>query len=68
MGAKVELSDGYVVCQRQASGLHGAEIQFPSVSVGATETALMAATLAKGVTAIGNAAREPEIADLCRYA
>ncbi|HEV7959391.1 MAG TPA: UDP-N-acetylglucosamine 1-carboxyvinyltransferase [Rhizomicrobium sp.] len=65
MGAKVELSDGYVVASAKG-GLHGAVIQFPSVSVGATETALMAATLAKGVTVIGNAAREPEIADLCR--
>ena len=56
MGAKVELSDGYVVASAKG-GLHGAAIQFPSVSVGATETALMAATLAKGVTVIGNAAR-----------
>ena len=65
MGAKVELSDGYVVASAKG-GLHGAAIQFPSVSVGATETALMAATLARGTTVIGNAAREPEIADLCR--
>jgi UDP-N-acetylglucosamine 1-carboxyvinyltransferase len=64
MGAKVELSDGYVVADAKG-GLRGAEIQFPSVSVGATETALMAATLAHGTTMIGNAAREPEIADLC---
>ncbi|HKD48986.1 MAG TPA: UDP-N-acetylglucosamine 1-carboxyvinyltransferase [Rhizomicrobium sp.] len=65
MGAKVELSDGYVVASAK-DGLRGAEILFPSVSVGATETALMAATLAHGSTMIGNAAREPEIADLCR--
>src|SRR6185312_13041019 len=65
MGAKVELSDGYVVASAKG-GLKGAAIQFPSVSVGATETALMAATLARGITVIGNAAREPEIADLCR--
>ena len=64
MGAKVELADGYVVASAKG-GLKGAEIQFPSVSVGATETALMAATLARGTTVIGNAAREPEIADLC---
>jgi UDP-N-acetylglucosamine 1-carboxyvinyltransferase len=65
MGAHVELSDGYVVASAK-EGLKGAQIQFPSVSVGATETALMAATLARGTTMIGNAAREPEIADLCR--
>jgi len=64
MGAKVELSDGYVIASARG-GLKGAAIQFPSVSVGATETALMAATLARGTTVIGNAAREPEIADLC---
>jgi UDP-N-acetylglucosamine 1-carboxyvinyltransferase len=63
MGAKVELVDGYVVASAK-QGLRGAEIVFPSVSVGATETALMAATLAKGVTTITNAAREPEVTDL----
>ncbi|MEP6830281.1 MAG: UDP-N-acetylglucosamine 1-carboxyvinyltransferase [Rhizomicrobium sp.] len=65
MGAKVELADGYVLAQAK-DGLHGAEIIFPSVSVGATETALMAATLARGTTVITNAAREPEIEDLCQ--
>ena len=64
MGATVDLADGYVLA-RAKSGLHGAEIVFPSVSVGATETALMAATLAQGTTVIANAAREPEIEDLC---
>lgn len=65
MGAKVDLVDGYVVANAKG-GLKGAEIVFPSVSVGATETALMAATLAKGTTTITNAAREPEIADLAQ--
>ena len=65
MGAKVELIDGYVVANAKG-GLKGAEIVFPSVSVGATETALMAAVLAHGTSVITNAAREPEIADLCR--
>jgi UDP-N-acetylglucosamine 1-carboxyvinyltransferase len=64
MGAKVDLADGYVLAQAE-DGLHGTEIVFPSVSVGATETTLMAATLAKGTTVIANAAREPEIEDLC---
>jgi UDP-N-acetylglucosamine 1-carboxyvinyltransferase len=65
MGAKVELSDGYVVAHAE-NGFQGTSIVFPSVSVGATETALMAATLAKGTTRLENAAREPEVADLCR--
>jgi UDP-N-acetylglucosamine 1-carboxyvinyltransferase len=63
MGAEVALEDGYVVA-RAPRGLKGAEIAFPFVSVGATETAMMAATLARGTTRIVNAAREPEIADL----
>ncbi|HEY4275190.1 MAG TPA: UDP-N-acetylglucosamine 1-carboxyvinyltransferase [Rhizomicrobium sp.] len=65
MGAKVDLADGYVLAQAK-DGLRGAEIIFPFVSVGATETVLMAATLARGTTVINNAAREPEIEDLCR--
>jgi len=63
MGAHVELADGYVLATAPG-GLKGAEIVFPFVSVGATETAMMAATLAKGTTRIVNAAREPEISDL----
>src|SRR5215469_7847639 len=57
MGASVTLADGYVIADAK-DGLKGAAIEFPFVSVGATETALMAATLAKGETVIGNAARE----------
>ena len=63
MGAEIELAEGYVNA-RAPGGLKGAEIVFPFVSVGATETAMMAAVLAKGATRIVNAAREPEIADL----
>ena len=65
LGAAVALEDGYVIAMAP-KGLHGARIEFPFVSVGATETALMAATLAKGETLIGNAAREPEIEDLAQ--
>ncbi|MEM8754798.1 MAG: UDP-N-acetylglucosamine 1-carboxyvinyltransferase, partial [Pseudomonadota bacterium] len=65
LGAVFELKDGYVHGEAP-NGLKGAEIEFPFVSVGATENALMAATLAKGVTRIRNAAREPEIVDLAR--
>src|SRR5258707_3563653 len=63
MGAVVELREGYIDA-RAPGGLRGAEIVFPSVSVGATENLLMAATLADGETILINAAREPEIIDL----
>ena len=48
-----------------ADHLHGAEIQLEFPSVGATENILMAAVLAEGVTTIHNAAREPDVVDLC---
>jgi len=63
LGAEVELREGYIEA-RAPKGLHGAEIVFPSVSVGATENLLMAATLADGESVLINAAREPEITDL----
>jgi UDP-N-acetylglucosamine 1-carboxyvinyltransferase len=63
LGATVELAGGYIEA-RAPDGLKGAEIVFPSVSVGATENLLMAATLAAGETRLINAAREPEITDL----
>lgn len=65
LGATLDLRDGYVHAEAKG-GLKGAVIEFPLVSVGATENALMAATLAKGTTEIRNAAREPEIVDLAR--
>jgi len=64
MGATLDLRDGYVHAKAPAGGLKGAIVEFPIVSVGATENALMAATLAKGTTVLKNAAREPEIVDL----
>ena len=63
MGASIELEEGYVLAEAK-SGLQGAEVEFPFVSVGATEHVMMAATLANGVTILRNAAREPEIVDL----
>jgi len=63
LGARIELSEGYVYAQAPR-GLRGAQIDFPQVSVGATEHALLAAVLAHGETVISNAACEPEIADL----
>jgi UDP-N-acetylglucosamine 1-carboxyvinyltransferase len=65
MGAEIELDEGYVIA-RTPNGLKGAEIEFPFVSVGATEHALLAAVLADGVTVLRRAAREPEIGDLAR--
>lgn len=63
MGAEIEIEEGYVLANAP-DGLKGAEIHFDVVSVGATENALMAATLAQGTTVLANAAREPEITDL----
>ena len=63
LGAEVELHQGYIEA-RAPRGLKGAEIAFPTVSVGATENLLMAAALADGETLLINAAREPEITDL----
>ncbi|MGC6516510.1 MAG: UDP-N-acetylglucosamine 1-carboxyvinyltransferase [Candidatus Puniceispirillaceae bacterium] len=63
LGAVVELADGYIQA-RAPQGLKGADIVFAHVSVGATENAMMAASLAKGTTRLINAAREPEISDL----
>ena len=63
LGAQIELRDGYVHA-KAPQGLKGATIEFPFVSVGATENALLAATLAQGTTILKHAAREPEIVDL----
>ncbi|MFN4192387.1 MAG: UDP-N-acetylglucosamine 1-carboxyvinyltransferase, partial [Tabrizicola sp.] len=66
MGAELDLRDGYVHAKAPGGRLKGAVVEFPFVSVGATENALMAATLARGTTVLKNAAREPEIVDLAR--
>src|SRR5436305_1809554 len=65
MGAEIELASGYVKATAPKGRLTGGEFSFPVVSVGATENAVMAAVLASGRTQLFNAAREPEIADLC---
>jgi len=64
LGAEIEIAAGYVKATAPKGGLRGGTISFPTVSVGATENALMAAVLANGTTVIENAAREPEITDL----
>ncbi|NUT91078.1 MAG: UDP-N-acetylglucosamine 1-carboxyvinyltransferase [Saccharothrix sp.] len=63
LGAHSEIEHGCVVAE--AEGLHGAQIWLDFPSVGATENILMAAVLANGTTVIDNAAREPEIVDIC---
>lgn len=64
LGATVEIEHGYVLAR--ASRLTGTQLWLDFPSVGATETLLMASVLAEGTTVIDNAAREPEIVDLCR--
>ena len=65
MGAEIELAAGYVKASAPKGRLAGGDYSFPVVSVGATENALMAAVLTTGRTQLFNAAREPEIVDLC---
>ena len=63
LGATCSIEHGCVIASAEV--LRGAEIQLEFPSVGATENILMAAVLAKGVTTIHNAAREPDVVDLC---
>ncbi|TFH21298.1 MAG: UDP-N-acetylglucosamine 1-carboxyvinyltransferase, partial [Acidimicrobiales bacterium] len=65
MGATFRFSHGYL--EASADRLHGADITFDFPSVGATENLMTAAVFADGRTTINNAAREPEIADLCEF-
>ncbi|WP_209348949.1 UDP-N-acetylglucosamine 1-carboxyvinyltransferase [Pontixanthobacter sp. CEM42] len=65
IGGEIELAAGYVRAHAPDGGLPGGDFDFPVVSVGATENALMTAVLASGTSRFSNAAREPEIGDLC---
>jgi UDP-N-acetylglucosamine 1-carboxyvinyltransferase len=65
MGASIEIKSGYVHAKAPKSGLKGAKIIFDKITVGGTENILMAAALANGTTQIVNAAREPEVVQLC---
>lgn len=67
MGGEIELHDGYMEVTTPRGNLYGSVISFPMVSVGATETAIMAAVTAKGVTTINNAAIEPEVVHLGQF-
>ena len=66
LGATVVSEHGYLLA-RAPDGLRGTSIWLDFPSVGATENLLMAAVLAKGTTVIDNAAREPEIVDICEF-
>ena len=66
LGAKIKIKDGYIYAEAR-NGLKGAKIRFPSISVGATENALLAAVKAKGKTVLKNCAIEPEIKDLIKF-
>jgi UDP-N-acetylglucosamine 1-carboxyvinyltransferase len=65
LGADIELAAGYVKASAKKGRLTGGDFSFPVVSVGATENALMAAVMTRGRSNLFNAAREPEIVDLC---
>ncbi len=66
LGASIKLENGYIEAIAPKNGLKGAKINFPKISVGATENAILACSLAQGESIINNAAKEPEIIDLCK--
>ena len=66
LGAKIKIKNGYILAEAK-KGLKGANIKFPSISVGATENVIIAACLAKGVTYLKNCACEPEIKNLTDF-
>lgn len=66
LGAKAHVQHGYVIAEAP-NGLKGASIDLDFPSVGATENLMTAAVLAKGVTTIDNAAREPDLVDLGEF-
>ena len=66
LGARIKIKNGYIIAEAP-KGLTGAKIKFPSVSVGATENAILAAYGAKGKTILQNCAIEPEILDLILF-
>ncbi|STP12267.1 UDP-N-acetylglucosamine 1-carboxyvinyltransferase [Helicobacter mustelae] len=64
MGAEIHIDNGYIIA-KAPNGLRGAHITFDKITVTGTENVLMAAALAKGTTQILNAAKEPEVVQLC---
>ncbi len=66
LGAKIRIKNGYIIAEAK-KGLIGGKINFPSISVGATENALLAACGAQGETVMSNCAIEPEVIDLIEF-
>jgi len=66
LGAKIKIKNGYIIAEAK-NGLKGCTIKFPSISVGATENAILAAFKAKGQTTLYNCAVEPEVKDLILF-
>jgi len=66
LGAKIKIKNGYIYASAK-QGLNGTKIRFPSISVGATENAIIAAMMAKNKTILSNCAIEPEILDLIKF-
>jgi UDP-N-acetylglucosamine 1-carboxyvinyltransferase len=66
LGAEIRIESGFVIAEAR-KGLTGTTVNLPIPSVGATENLLMAAVLARGITEIENAAREPEVVDLANF-
>ena len=66
LGAKAHIEHGYVIAEAP-NGLVGASVELDFPSVGATENIMTAAVLAKGITTIDNAAREPDLVDLGEF-
>ena len=66
LGAKIKIKNGYILAEAK-NGLKGEVIKFPTISVGATENALLAAFKAKGKTILKNCAIEPEVKDLILF-
>ena len=66
LGAKIKIKNGYIIAEAR-NGLKGTKVTFPSISVGATENAVLAAFNAKGKTILKNCAIEPEVKDLIKF-
>ena len=66
LGARIKIKNGYIFAEAK-SGLKGANITFPSISVGATENAILASFNANGKTMLNNCAIEPEVKDLIKF-
>ena len=66
LGANIKIKNGYIFASAP-KGLKGTKFKFPSISVGATENAILASVAAKGLTILDNCAIEPEIKDLINF-